>query len=364
MRKMRLRTLCLGIAGAGLCVLAFGASTFAQSASTTATIAVSDTLITDTYQSEPGVLVTAVEPSSPAAKAGLVRGDILLKVNDQPVNDLQALLAVIATAKPGASTTVSIQHGDVTRDLTLALGERRGRAFLGIVPLLTGPVGASIALARPTQPELPALPAVPESPLPVTSTVQVRVIEVIKASPADKAGLQAGDTIIGLNGKAFSPATDLAGQIQTFAPSDVITLEVQPGDQASTFERKVILGQQPGHAERAFLGVKVAPINIMIFKKQRMDAGQETYFTEALPAAPFGWWMPAQPYAMPPMMPYGYGFGQPGVTISSQDQTFLMPGAPGAPMGGQPFFYTMPAQPPQPPLAEPVQIELPDGPAL
>jgi len=374
----------MGIALAGLCLLSFGASAFAQADTMAGKTVVTDTVITGTVitgtvitgalatstrPSEPGILIIAVEPGSPAASAGFARGDILLKVSGKPVNDGQALLAVMAATKPGDKATVTLQHGDALRELTVTLAERQGRSFLGIVPLMTGSVKSTITLARP---RLPGLPEMPDTALGATPTGQVQVIEVIKDSPADKAGLQAGDAIIALNGQPLAPQLSLAGQIQALAPNAVITLEIQPGDQGPTVERKVILGKQPDDPARAFLGVKVAPGQIIVFRKKQIDGAQGGYFKQAVPAPYLGWWMPVPLYGMPPlpMAPYGYWFGQPGFEIhdSEGNQEFneelLAPLTPAEPTGNQLFFYATPGEPAQPPVAEPQQLELPDDPAL
>jgi serine protease Do len=55
-----------------------------------------------------GVLVTAVQPDSPADEAGLGNGDVILAVNDQPVNDSQALRFRIATLSIGDTARLGI----------------------------------------------------------------------------------------------------------------------------------------------------------------------------------------------------------------------------------------------------------------
>ena len=75
------------------------------------------TLNTATLNDEPGLLIVSVEPASPAAKAGLVRGDIVLKIDGKPVNKLAEVKALMNEVKAGDSVVVTVQHGDATRDL-------------------------------------------------------------------------------------------------------------------------------------------------------------------------------------------------------------------------------------------------------
>jgi len=359
MQKKQLVQWLVGITGACLCLFVFSPTAFAQSTvavgKAVGQVVVTDTVITDTLNDEPGLLIVRVEPASPAAKAGLVRGDIVLKIDDKPVNKLEEVKALMNGVKAGDSVTVTVQHGDVTRDLSVTVGERKGRPFLGIVPFVAGPDATMMT------PGLPVLSDAPAARLEMTPTLRMRVIEVVKDSPAEKGGLQAGDAIVGLNGKPVSPESGLAGQIQALAPGDVITLEVQQGDQALKVERTVTLGKNPDHPAQAFLGVKVAAVKIMLFKKQLDGSMPGNRFNYTFPAPYPGWWMPMPYYGMPPllMMPYGGWFGQPvpGMDGGDNEQDFFL-SIPGTPAEGQNFFYRLPPPAPMPPTSEPVQIEL------
>ncbi len=85
-----------------------------------------------------GVLVLSVQAGSPAEKAGVVRGDILLEANGTPVNTTEALQGLVAARSPGDTVTLKLRHGEVEKNLSVPLGMQRGRAYLGIVPFDAG----------------------------------------------------------------------------------------------------------------------------------------------------------------------------------------------------------------------------------
>jgi S1-C subfamily serine protease len=72
---------------------------------------------------EDGLLITNVQAGSPADKAGLVRGDILLEVNGQPVNSYAALQQVLSGLNPGDQVDLRVLHGDEVRSLSVNLEE-------------------------------------------------------------------------------------------------------------------------------------------------------------------------------------------------------------------------------------------------
>ena len=70
-----------------------------------------------------GALVGDVSPNSPAQKAGLERGDIILDVNGKPVTDSNQLRMSISMMRPDSGVTLTVLRNGSTRDLTAKLGE-------------------------------------------------------------------------------------------------------------------------------------------------------------------------------------------------------------------------------------------------
>jgi len=71
----------------------------------------------------PGVIVTAVDPNGPAAKAGLVQGDVITGINGNKVMEESDLLKVLNASKPNDAVTLSVAHANgKTQDVKATLG--------------------------------------------------------------------------------------------------------------------------------------------------------------------------------------------------------------------------------------------------
>ena len=80
--------------------------------------------ITDSAQ---GVLVAAITAGGPAAKAGIVAGDLILAVGGQSTPDSATLLQVVSKLRPGDTTQVQVQTSSGTKStVTLTLGQLPG----------------------------------------------------------------------------------------------------------------------------------------------------------------------------------------------------------------------------------------------
>lgn len=258
-----------------LCLFVFGAVAFAQDEPSTASNA------------EPGVLLVTVGPESPAAEAGLHRGDIVLRVGDVEVNDAMALQRALSDLAPDDEVVLTVMHGDDEREVTVTLGDRNGRAFLGVAPFAAPMMQRGVMAGRtdvaPARPEpvpgMPPMGAIIDS---ANLSVTLMIVDVADDSPAAEAGLQPEEAITAINGEAMTKPDALMAAIHDLTPGDEITLTVGSGkvpapdaapgeaDAADTHTIVVTLGEHPDHKDTAYLGVRVAPRMLVTQRAMRM----------------------------------------------------------------------------------------------
>jgi len=72
---------------------------------------------------ETGLLVVAVEPQSPADKAGLMQGDTLLALDGTATANLEDLYASLRKIKVGSTQTIKVARAGELKDIQITVGE-------------------------------------------------------------------------------------------------------------------------------------------------------------------------------------------------------------------------------------------------
>lgn len=71
-----------------------------------------------------GILLSSISAGGPAARAGLLRGDVILEINGEPIQSQRQALLIAASTNPGEAVTLSVMRDGERFETTLIAGER------------------------------------------------------------------------------------------------------------------------------------------------------------------------------------------------------------------------------------------------
>jgi serine protease Do len=155
-----------------------------------------------------GALVSRVEPSGPAAQAGLKAGDVVQSVDGQRVVASADLPAYLVQRAPGDTVKLQVWRAGKPVELQARLAGADAGAATAQAPVEAAQGGRLGLAVRPLQEQ--------EKQQPGLAAGGVRVEQA--SGPAAKAGVRAGDVIVAVNGtpvdsvEAVRAATDKAGK--------------------------------------------------------------------------------------------------------------------------------------------------------
>jgi len=168
--------------------------------------------------SEPkGALIAELESDTPAARAGLKRGDVILAVNGQDVTSANDLRLRISQTPPGTNVKLQISRDGKIQDVNVALGELPEKAQK------SGPAeGESGGLEGVEVQSL--TPDLAEQLQLQPGTRGVVVTSVDPASQAAAAGLGRGDVIQEVNHKPVSSIEDFRRAVSAAGKGSILLL--------------------------------------------------------------------------------------------------------------------------------------------
>jgi Do/DeqQ family serine protease len=154
-----------------------------------------------------GALVASITPKSPAARAGLRTGDLIVTVDGQPVDDPNAFDYRFATKALGGQAQLGVLRNGRDARVTVALETAPESPRNEVVIRSRSPfLGAKVANLSPALAEELRLEA---------STQGVVVLDVADGSVAQSLGFQKGDVVLSVNNEPIATTADLqrvAGQ--------------------------------------------------------------------------------------------------------------------------------------------------------
>ena len=147
-----------------------------------------------------GALVGSVQKGSPADKAGIEPGDVIVSFGGKGIARSSDLPYSVAATKPGSKVKIEVWRNGATRSLDVEVGTREAPASLAADDAEPkGKLGVSV---RPLSPEERK-----------TAKVQGGVIVEQVGGAAAKAGVRAGDVIVAANRAPVNTPEDLKAAI-------------------------------------------------------------------------------------------------------------------------------------------------------
>jgi len=197
-----------------------------------------------------GVFLSEVMPGGPAELAGLRADDRLVAIDGREIETLDEIMRAMMQTEKGDRVSVTVQRDDRERTFDVVLGElpkrqakveRLGmlveavedRAFVGIE---SQPIGGQLAEYFEVE-------------------GGILITRVVEGSPADRAGIEAGDVIVAWGDTPIRKAHDVHEMISRSKPGDEVELSVsRRGIESKTF---VVLDAASDHVKERELEHKL-----------------------------------------------------------------------------------------------------------
>jgi len=217
-----------------------------------------------------GVVIEEVREDSPAAKAGLKKGDVIVEFDGDRVRGVRQFTRLVQETPAGRKTQASVMRDGQKVNVTVEPRESDGfNVFADGTNLsVLRDFSNDFAFDMP-RPAAPAPPAPPKPPVPPAlqdfdtfvwrsgNTLGVTVgdlseqlaqyfgtkdgvlvTSVTDNSAASKAGIKAGDVITSFNGSDVTTSSDLRRRIQRLQDGDEFTVGVMRDKKALTLKGK------------------------------------------------------------------------------------------------------------------------------
>ena len=171
-----------------------------------------------------GALIAELEPDAPAVKGGIEVGDVIISVNGEAVKDIRDLARRIATVAPGTPTKFGIVRNGQARTVMVTVGE---------LPRISA--GPKAEQAAPKETPVLGLTLAPASVVPGAGVHGVVVTAIDPGGRAAESGLEAGDVILDVGGRAVNTPADVRRMVVEARAQKkaALLLRVKRGDRSS-----------------------------------------------------------------------------------------------------------------------------------
>ncbi len=218
-------------------------------------------------------VVSEVIPGTPAAKAGLKSGDVLLSVGDTKTPTREKFTAAIQAKKPGTRVKIMLRREKRELVVVVKLGDRPANIGAGSVVAEQAPPRKPARNSEPPRPPKPTRSSKPTRSAPAVEVaprgqdtvasnqkgylgISVRegdkgliVDRILEGGPSAKSGLKAGDVLQSVGDHRIRSLDDLDGALKKIQPGRKVPIGVLSKNAKKSLLIKV--GRRPGQGRMA-----------------------------------------------------------------------------------------------------------------
>jgi serine protease Do len=176
-------------------------------------------------KTDQGALVSQVDPSSPAAKAGIRRGDVIVRFGGVPIERTRDLPRTVASSQPGTPVKLEVLRDGKTVEKTVEVAELEDEP-------------APERVARPSPPDDEGSTAfgfdIQDVPAELQSELEIDkggalITRVYPGGPGARAGLRPGDVIEEVDRKPVSGGLDAEEKLRAADDKALIAARREAG---------------------------------------------------------------------------------------------------------------------------------------
>ncbi len=165
-----------------------------------------------------GVLINEVYEDDPAYAAGIKPGDIILMVDDQPVDSPNQLSRLVARVGPGQEANIRLLRDGKEMIYHVPMAERPEKTTLASLPLQKTEVKLGL--------DVQALTAALAEEFELKETVGVLVSKVKRGGLAHSEGIQEGDFITEVNRQPIRSVAQFSETLEKVKPGQTVLLRI------------------------------------------------------------------------------------------------------------------------------------------
>jgi serine protease Do len=181
-----------------------------------------------------GAEVSLVDENGPASKAGIKEGDVVLEYNGSPVEGVEQFVRMVRETPVGRSVKVAVWRNGAMQSFAVTVGERQGTVLQTPGGTVHIPEIPPIEIPRFQMSWQSSMLGIEGESLGAERQLAeffgvkdgVLVRQVLRNTPAERAGLKAGDVITKVDGTSVGSTRDISAQLRNARSNRSVTLTV------------------------------------------------------------------------------------------------------------------------------------------